>query len=449
MLSAMPTRAAAQSIPVGTGVSNPAVFGGAGRHDASRDSVTFSASALGGYDTNILAADSGSATGGNIPSNDQTSSSFAGGSATLSWARPTRRVSYFGTASVDYRAYFDLTDFDVQAYATTLGFSARLTRRSSLAFGGNAAVQPFYQYGLLQIPQPGQVVTPADGAAYAPDFQGARERALRYGAYINYQYQLSQRTSFVVNAARSGFGPVGSETSSATTLSQIGSTTGGARLTHQLTKDLGVRLGYGYSQFDSLPVSADAGTEGRTQRFGLHNIDVGLDYSRSFSFDRRTRFSFGTGTNVTRSTVPEAEGGHAGGVNLAGFAMLRRDFGRTWSSSLTYNRGTTLVEGFNDFGVFDSVSASVGGLLTDRLDFGTGLQYFTGKVGSSGERLGSLGAGAQVRFAVSRHIATFLGYTYSRFEIPEDRQPEVTTGTYDPQRQGVRFGVTVWMDLIH
>jgi hypothetical protein len=56
-----------------------------------------------------------------------------------------------------------------------------------------------------------------------------------------------------------------------------------------LTRNLGLRTGYGYQ-------TATYGVDART--LGYHNIDVGVDYNKALSFSRRTTLSFGTGTSA-------------------------------------------------------------------------------------------------------------------------------------------------------
>jgi len=454
MLGGMAVEAGAQmAVPGGTGVTgmqSPAVFGGARRQQPGTDSVTVSTSGFAGYDTNILIADTGGTGPGGGGSSDQTASTFAGAAVNLGWSKQSRRVAYFGAAGADYRSYFDLTDFNVGSYSGAAGIQAQLTPRSSFTLGGDAAVQPFYQFGLLgALPAGGVAPLVAGTAGFTPDLQGAREKVLRYGFYGSYQYRITQKTAFSADAGRSGFEPL-NETATATTTPPVnlGNTSVAARITHRLTTNLGARVGYGYTQFDSVPATGPGQVASVDQSFALHNIDVGIDYARAFTVARRTSFSFGTGTNVTRSKFAETAGGDRTNLNFVGFASLQRQFLRTWASSLSYSRSTTYVEAFNEFGIFDSVTAAVGGLFRDRLDGSAGVQFFTGTVGAADERLGTLNAGGQLRYAISTNVATFVSYTYSRFDVPENREP-VVTGTYKPQRQGVRAGVTIWFDLLH
>jgi hypothetical protein len=429
------------------GMPSPAVFGGARREQPGIDNVSMSTSAFGGYDTNILASEAGGVGGGTIGSAEQTSSTFVGASANMHWARTRPRYMVFGDVGAQYRAFFDISDFDVQAYDGNIGVTTRLTRRSSLSLGVNFGVQPFYQFGALN-PLGGGFQQPGTGPVFTADLQAARELVLRYGVQGVYNYQLSSKTSFIAEAGRNGFEPLNA-TQGAFGLTGVGSTYAAARISRRLTTNLSARLGYGYSQFDPVEPSALTPEDQRQESFGVHNIDIGVDYARALALDRRTSFSFGTGTNIRREAT-NVFAGESGGTRfeVGGFATLQRQFLRTWAASLRYTRGTSYLEGFNELGVFDTASASVAGLFTDRLDASAGLSYTTGAVSLAGDDIASINGGAQIRYGFTSNLAAFLGYTYARFDVPDSRIPDTLVGRYRPDRQGVRFGITAWLDLL-
>lgn len=412
-------------VPGGTGVTgmrSPAVFGGARREQPGTNHLSLGGNVLGGYDTNVLADSGGleTGTGGGLGSLDQTTSSLAGGSVQLSWSQNRNRVSYFGSAGASYRKFFDISDFDARSYDAAGGMSVQLTARSSLSVNANVTVQPFYQFGVLGGGFAGglQPATGVSSAGFVPDYQGAREQVLRFGGFAGYDYQLSQRTTFSAYATRFGSRPVNDNADRAG-LSDLGTTYVGARLTRRLTTNLGARLGYGYSWFDTVdtqPLLDDAGQESTS----MHNIDVGLDYSKALSFARRTSFSFGTGTNIWRSTGGSniASDGQTQ-FNIIGFATLQRQFFRTWSASLNYTRGTSYVEGYNEFMAYDTATASIVGLFTDRLDAGASVSYTSGGYLSvRGERVSNFGGGAQLQYGLTQNLAAFVAYTYTWLDVP-------------------------------
>lgn len=433
---------------------SPAVFGGAQRPVPGENNVFVSVSGFGGYDTNILAGDGGVGGGGGVGvglvSTEQTDSTFVGTSANLTWQQQRRRVSYFGNVGGQYRTFFDIDDFDLQAYDALGGFTAQVSPRGTFSAAANVGVQPFYQFGVLGGLgiQSGGIQTPGTGAAFTPDFQGAREQVLRYGAQAGYAYRLGERTTFSADISRQGFRPLNTAADQAGLLS-LGSTFAGARIQRRLTTNLGARVGYGYGYFDRVSQRSD----GESARVGFHNLDVGLDYARALTIARRTTFSFGTGTNIVRGAGVGGVGQPLGEsrtlVTVSGFAALQREFLRTWGASLNYTRGTSYFEGVNRFGIFDTASASVSGLFTDRLDAGASVSYTTGGLQfGTNERIANTSAGAQLRYALSSNVAAFAAYTYSHFDLPLQFQPIGLDTAFRRDRQGVRVGVSVFVDLL-
>jgi hypothetical protein len=433
---------------------SPAVFGGARQPQPGNSSVTLAISGGGGYDTNVVydnAGLGGGGVGGVVGSTDQTDSSFAGGSASLTWNYQRPRLTSFGSASASYRTFFDIDDYDVQSYDFIGGVSSQLTPRSTLSFGATIGVQPFYQLGVLGGGLAGGVPRPPieGGSNFAPDLVAAREQVLRFGGYANYAYRLGRRTTFTADVNRFGFRPL-NDSAEQSGFENLGSTFVGARLTRELSKGLAARVGYGYTWFDSVETRTLATGTVVKETAGMHNIDVGLDYARTLTFARRTSFSFGTGTTLWRRTNgTDFNGSGQTQFNLNGFATLNRQFLRTWATSLRYTRGTSYLEGYNEIVVFDEASASVGGLLTDRLDASAGVSYTNAGIQTGlGGRANNIGAGAQLRYGFTPSIAAFVSYTYMRSEVPTYLQPLDLLTTYRPDRQGVRVGVTVWFDLL-
>jgi hypothetical protein len=437
---------------------SPAVFGGVDSPRTDGDVLSVSASAVGGYDTNVLAAVGGTGGGGGgggaIGSTEQSDSTFAGGSTSLQWSQQRARVLHYGAVSADYRRAFDIDNFDIQAYTAAGGLDLKTSARSRVQLNGLVGLQPFYQNGVLGAfgGQPSAIDGTANPSSiFTPDFQTAREKIMRYAAFAAYSHQLSPRTTFSANAGSDGFLPVNSEADDAGLL-RLTRNYAAARLTRALTTSLSARVGYGYSQYDRdrrLPTAPEAADDQPTA-IGVHNIDVGLNYNRALSIAHRTSFSFGTGSNVTQSSGTTVGQSTRTRVFVTGFAALRRDFLRTWTASLSYQRGTSYWEGYSTFGVFDGVSLSAGGLFTDRLDASVGVTYTNGSLGSTlSNRVSTISAGSQLRFALSRNVAMFAGYTFARFDTPPYGLPDDVFQTYRPERQGVRFGLTFWTDLLH
>ena len=99
---------------------------------------------------------------------------------------------------------------------------------------------------------------------------------------------------------------------------------GGRALLAQLTPNAGFHLGYGYG------AGRYPNIRGFTQS-GIHNIDVGLDYSRALSVSRRTQFSFATGSALFYANQ---------GITVG--ADRRLDFALLGNANLTHEMGRTL-----------------------------------------------------------------------------------------------------------
>ena len=97
----------------------------------------------------------------------------------------------------------------------------------------------------------------------------------------------------------------------------------------------------------------------------------------------------------------------------------------------------------------DTAFGSVTGLITSRLDLVATGSYTSGTVGFSGDDngYGTASAVASLRFAVSRHLATYAEYFYYHYDFGQS----VTLPGYLPprlDRQGVTVGLTAWLPLI-
>ncbi len=429
---------------------SPAVFQGARPVGEGDNSLTLATSALGGYDTNIFAtAGGGSAGGGNLGSTSQSDSTFGAVSTSLQWRQTGPRASYFGGVDAGYRAYFDVDDLDAVASAATGGFRFSLTPKSSVGAEARASVQPFYQFSLIGDSGPINPGVPT-GPSFTPDFQAGQNLVLRYSYAGDYSYRFSPRLTFSAQGSAIGFHPL-EDIESQAQLSRADRWWTGARLTYQATTNLAARVGYGYGRFGwrQAPLATDVPTSTPIRQAATtHNIDAGVNYSRALTVARRTYFSFGTGSTILQQGVADADGDlGTTRFDVTGFATLSRQFLRTWNTSLSYVRGIQYIEGYNDVGLFDTVSVGAVGLLSDRLDLSGGAAYSDGRASRGrGDRIATLSAGTQLRYAISQNVAAFVSYTYAWFDIPPDRRP-VSAPTFQPERQGVRVGLTLWLDL--
>ena len=432
------------------GLPSPAVFGGARRQPPGTNNVTFSTNILGGYDTNILLDNGGAIGGGTTGSSNATESSLAGGNALLEWTQSRSRVDYYGSVSGDYRKYFDVDGFDLLSGTGTAGLSYKISPRQTMGFDGQVGVMPFYQFGVIGGAVPGFGGDLAPSSGFVPDSLAARELVLRYGVAGTYVYDASKRLTFTGQVSHSGFEPFNDAASEAR-LRGLGGTSAYGGLRYSLTRHVGARAGYGYTKFSNYSVAVTEDAVPVLSDYAMHNIDVGLDYADSVTLAPRLTFEFGTGTALTTNT------GGVGSVNagaqfsVVGHAALQKEFLRTWAASIRYNRSVAYIELTNSVGTYDSVSASISGLFTDRLDASAGTTYVYGAPYTQGAApLSSAMAGAELRFAISSHSATFISYTFGYFDQAY-RSALIPSSplNFSPTRHGVRVGFSFWFDLLH
>ena len=217
---------------------------------------------------------------------------------------------------------------------------------------------------------------------------------------------------------------------------------GGALFTRDLTRHLGLRAGYGYSVAHYTGVASD-------QRPGLHNIDVGVTYSRALSVSRRTKFGFSTGSVLFASdSAPANRSGRELQYRLTGSADLTHEMGRTWTTALTYRRGVEFQEGFYAPFLSDAVSATLGGLFSRRIKFDAATNYTRGIVGFAARDAYSTGsATAQLQFAITRILGAYATYFIYHYDFSnsiaiDPRFPRAL------DRQGVRVGLVTSLPLI-
>jgi len=168
-------------------------------------------------------------------------------------------------------------------------------------------------------------------------------------------------------------------------------------------------------------------------------IDVGLEYGNELPLARRISFSFSVKPSMLRQTAST-------NFRLNGNAQMRRGFGRTWSSSLGYTRSTEFVAGLTAPLFWDSLTASINGLLATRVEWSARVGAAHGEDGS-----GLRGAVAEytgtsrLTIGITHRMAAYGQYTYYHHEIP----PGLTA--FDLRsvigRQRVLAGITIWLPL--
>jgi hypothetical protein len=200
---------------------------------------------------------------------------------------------------------------------------------------------------------------------------------------------------------------------------------------HRLTRSLSFRSSLGREQvqykFMSLaPIVEDV-------------VDVGLDYGREAALARRTSFSFFVKPSILRQAGLTS-------YRLNGSAEIARGFARTWSTSLAYTRSTEFVAGFIGPLFWDSLTGSINGLLTMRVQWLARVSAAHGEEGSGlrGAVMEYTGS-SRLTIGLTRRIGAYGQYTYYHHEIP----PGLTAIELQSwiARQRVSAGISLWLPL--
>jgi hypothetical protein len=127
--------------------------------------------------------------------------------------------------------------------------------------------------------------------------------------------------------------------------------------------------------------------------------------------------------------------------DLGGTAALTRLFGRSWSTSLTYDRGAEFVAVLEDVLQSDSLTASLTGFASPRAELTLLASYSSGHLGvrQEAETLTYNGT-ARVQFGVSRRFAVNTEYQYFLYDFAQSAT--IPQGLpYGESRHSVRAGL--------
>lgn len=313
-------------------------------------------------------------------------------------------------------------------------FSWKATSRTTISAGTTFTYAPEYRLSLFVSPGSPTGV-PDVFNTVAPDYDLFRSSAYRTSAVVRLSQAFGARTSLEawytvmdVNYSDNDY--------------DYQSRAVGGRLAQRVTRNAGFHVGYSYAT----PTYAAAFGPVGTAR--LHNIDAGIDYSRSLSLSRRTRFGFSTGSTLVVTDQAASGGARDTRYQFIGSADLTREIGRTWTAQLAYRRSVDFREGFAAPFLADGVSGNINGLFSRRLRFSSSNDFSFGTVGiGSSNRFHAYSINNELDFALSRYLATFVRYVYYVYDF--DAQVALDprfTRTFE--RQGARAGVMASIPLV-
>ena len=348
----------------------------------------------------------------------------------LSYSLDRRRLAFGASASGSTRYYSDTFDGFVGSYGGAVGGTIRFSDSQSFTANQSISYQPYLQF--LVFPQ---LFDPAVGQDAPPslDYGTAESDYFSYDTSLEYTAGIGRRGSFALGYERqdNDFEEVDGVATTRDFMSQGGH----VRYSHEISKGLGLRVGYAHREARYPGIDAE-------RPVVWQSWDVGVDYSRALSFSRRTKLAFSTGS----SAIGDSEGTQ---YRLTGHATLTREIGRTWDASLAYSRDAGFYEGFAEPFFSDSLTASFGGLINRRVQFRAAAGGMVGSVGlSGGQNYDTYFATASLSHGLTRFLGLGTEYFYYRYQFDAGVRLPVGMSS-ETNRHGVRAYISLWAPLLH
>ena len=424
-------------VPMPSGRNYSGVFGGARPRGMRGQSLDLTMSAFGGWDEpeDLLV----------LPGEENervaVAGPFSGGAATLFYTRPGQRLdlSGFGSGFVGY--FPDNDDPWYPSYSAGLSANTqfRLGQRTYLRLAQVEGFATDLSLGQLGsgIGGGGMQVPRATGET-AFDNSLRRAPSLTSSSQASVEHGLSTKTTL---STYYGYRNAYFFETRADRLPMRHDHHAGVRVRRRFTRDLSLRAGYTIRK-------SWTGREDEQPR-EFHDIDLGVDYSKSLPLSRRTQLYFSTGSTIAASeSAADDDGGTFNDTRffVVGQAGLLHEIGRSWSAQVGYTRDVGYEDGFADPFLRDAAIARVGGFIGRRVDVSASAQWTSAAVGLGERNFSAWTAGAQVRTAITQNLAAYGNYYYylQDFNAGVALPPGVVR---DLSRQGVRIGLTTWVPL--
>lgn len=422
----MASPAVAQDIP---GVARPdrpnrALFGGG--YGATEQSLVFTGQLGGGVGTNGRTEGNETGGAGDLFAEGRSSAS-ANLDGTLAYAMARRRLSLGASATSSSRYFPEAGGTYTSAQDGRMDLRVETGPRTLFTVSGGASREPLSALSLL----PG-----LEDAAALPllpldyGIGDGRVVYVRQDVSADLVHNLSQRASL-------GVGYHGNRSSITGGDAARWSSGVNGVFTYALARGLALRLGYGVNE--TAYASSDDAPERRVR---YHRIDAGVDFNRALSISRRTTLTVSTGTLVMNERDRRR-------YEVVGSAILRREIGRSWYSSVAYTRDVELLDVLAAPTFTESVTANINGLLGRRV------RVFGDGGGSRGEISGgtvdnSFGvyrAGAGMTVGLTQSLGIGVRYSYFRYRFDMANQvPTVFPGT-ELSRHAIRVSLDLFAPL--
>jgi hypothetical protein len=367
---------------------------------------------------------------GGLPSGPTREAAFGMLSGGLSYARHQDRFDLGASVFSSGRYYPAVSGHVMTSHAAAVGASLKLTESTLFTASESVTYQPwqvFTYFPMLFTVPLGQTIAPNQ------DFAAGGSEYFSSGTSASITQRLSRRAVLEAGYTYQR-GNISTYTGSFD--GDFETQYAWARFSRSISRNLGLRLGYNYAEFQFSPDG---------NRYRGDTIDAGVDYSRDLSITRRTRVSFSTGASGIREGTYTRYG-------ATGTAGISREIGRSWLAAAGYSRNIVFVEWLRAPYFYDGINVSLNGLISRRVSVHSGAGWTFGTLGlerdtNRTDQLNTGYAAAGVTYAISRHFAASADYVYYVYSY-DPLSPYSQYGLIsDLSRHGVRVALNAWAPL--
>jgi len=349
---------------------------------------------------------------------------YTGANVSLAYTSKPRRNLISLNLSSSARYYSDLHEVVTTRHSGAFSIDLQPALDWRLQLSSTASYSPYYD---VVLGPTGQGLSSADMPPVSEDASVSKQHAMQYGSFVGVTHNFAPETMLALNYGvryRQIFEGADTDTQRA-----------GVQFTHRIAKDVALKMGYGYGL-----ATTGGGPAARPIR--NNDLDVGLNYGKTFAPSVRTSISFTTG-----STIVSAEDGQH--FRVTGSGRLMRRLSPTWTAMLTYDRGLQVPDGATRPFFSDTVGAMLGGYVGRRVNVRLQPNYSHGVVGFGADvnPYDAYTATSRIEIAISRRLALYGEHFFYRYRFASDAGlPAQLMPSVD--RQGARVGLTLWAPIV-
>jgi hypothetical protein len=335
-------------------------------------------------------------------------------------------------ASTNVRHYASLDQILVMNHFVGGNVIAQVTRKTSFTLNPSVTYAPTYLNGLLT------ETTPA-GTLESPSANSVvdAQRSYTYSAATGLTHNFTPRASLLFDASYRYTDFIGHNAA----YPDYRSYDGGGRFLYSLNRHTRMVLGYKFTHAQTLGLA-------QTRE---HDLEVGIDYDLPLSPTRKTTFSFNLGPTLATGYVAlDGDRDLRHQYRMRGDASLSHEFGRTWTTRVSYHRALGFIEGLAQPAYTGAYAASLDGSLNRRFGLSVSGAYSTGESALIGEPspFKSYTGSSRLLIALGREWASYVQYVYYYYDFSQGFQLPVGVSR-GLSRDSVRAGVTLWVPMRH